>query len=117
MNAASRVPLRRVLRGIAVLSPVVLCLPAVAQFPFPFDFGARLYPNNLVVSRSVYDNKASNVKVGQMLPPNCNLTTAGCPTPSTAQFDGTYPTVFNNDITDSNFGITSKIYLDRDFAC
>ena len=113
MNAASRVLPRRVLRGIAVLSPVVLCLPAVAQFPFPFDFGARLYPNNLVVSRSVYDNKASNVKIGQMLPPNCNLTTAGCPTPSTAQFDGTYPTVFNNVIADPSFGITSKIYLDQ----
>ena len=78
-----------------------------------FDFGGRLYPNNLVVSRSVYDNKASNVTIGEMLPPNCNLTTAGCPTPSTAQYDGAYPTVFNNVIADPSFGITSKIYLDQ----
>jgi hypothetical protein len=115
MNAASRVLSRGVLTAIAMLSPVVLCVPAVAQFPFlPFDFGARLYPNNLVVSRSVYDNKASNVVVGvTQLPPNCEKTTAGCPTPSVAQYDGTYPTVFNNDIADSNFGITSKIYLDQ----
>src|ERR1700744_2854347 len=113
MNAAPRVLSRRVLRTIALLSPVVLCVPAMAQFPGAFDFSGRLYPNNLVVSRSVYDNNASNVKIGQMLPPNCNLTTAGCPTPSTAQFDGTYPTVFNNVIADPSFGITSKIYLDQ----
>src|SRR6201996_3884997 len=113
MNASSRVLSSSVLRAITLLSPAVLCVPAVAQSPFPFDFGSRLFPNNLVVSRSVYDNRASNVKIGQMLPPNCNLTTAGCPTPSTAQFDGKYPTVFNNDITDASFGITSKIYLDQ----
>src|ERR1700760_2975156 len=90
MNAASRVLPRGVLRAIALLSPGVLCLPAVAQFPAAFDFGGRLYPNNLVISRSVYDNKASNVVVGvTQLPPNCQLTTAGCPTPSTAQYDGT----------------------------
>jgi hypothetical protein len=106
---------RSVRRAIALLSPVVLGVPALAQFPLPlpFDFGGRLYPNNLVVSRSVYDNKASNVTIGQMLPPNCDKTTAGCPTPSTAQFDGTYPTVFNNVIADASFGITSRIYLDQ----
>ncbi len=113
MNAASGVLPRRVLRAIAMFSPIVLCVPAMAQFPLPFDFGGRLYPNNLVISRSVYDNKASSVTIGEMLPPNCNLTTAGCPTPSTAQYDGAYPTVFNNVIADPSFGITSKIYLDQ----
>src|SRR5580658_7126095 len=113
MNLVSRLLPSRVLRAVALLSPVVLCVPAMAQFPAPFDFGARLYPNNLVISRSVYDNRASNVTIGEMLPPNCNMTTAGCPTPSTAQFDGTYPTVWNNVIADANFGVTSKIYLDQ----
>src|ERR1700761_522666 len=113
MNAAPRVLPRRVLRAVALLSPVVLCVPAMAQFPGAFDFSGRLYPNNLVVSRSVYDNNANNVTIGEMLPPNCDLTTAGCPTPATAQFDGTYPTVFNNVIADPSFGITSKIYLDQ----
>ncbi len=70
-------------------------------------------PNNLVVSRSVYDNKAGNVKVGEALPPNCALTLAGCPAGSGATYDGTYPYVFNNDLYDPNFGITSKIYLDQ----
>lgn len=75
----------------------------------PADFFS---PNNLVVSRSVYDSKAGNVKVGQVLPPNRALTTAGCPT-GTAQYDGTYPTIFNNDLIDGTFGITSPIYLDQ----
>lgn len=113
MNPVSRLLPSRALGAVALLSPVVLCVPAMAQFPVPSDFGGRLFPNNVVVSRSVYDNRASNVKIGQVLPPNCNMTTAGCGTPSTAQFDGKYPTVFNNDITDASFGITSKIYLDQ----
>ena len=114
MNAVSRVLPRSVLSAIAALSPIVLCVPAMAQFPVGFDFGARLYPNNLVVSRSVYDNKASNVVVGvTQLPPNCEKTTAGCPTPSVAQYSGTYPTVWNNVIADANFGVTSRIYLDQ----
>ena len=28
-------------------------------------------PDNLVISRSVYDNNANNVMVGATLPPNC----------------------------------------------
>ena len=113
MNAGSRFLSRRARRAAAILFPVVACVPAVAQFPVPSDFGGHLYPNNLVISRSVYDNRASNVKIGEMLPPGCNLTTAGCPTPSTAQYDGKYPTVWNNVIADANFGVTSAIYLDQ----
>jgi hypothetical protein len=75
---------------------------------FPF-----LFPGNLVISRSVYDNKASNVKVGTILPPNCAATTGGCSAATGAPFDGTYPTVFNNDIYDASFGITSRILLDQ----
>ena len=68
-------------------------------------------PGNLVVSRSVYDNVAGNVTAGQtMLPPGCETTTSGC---VTANADGTYPYVFNNDVIDPNFGITSRIFLDH----
>ena len=88
-----------VLTGLAFLAPAVTGL---AQFS----------PNNLVVSRSVYDNKASNVKVGEILPPNCALTMVPCPATG-ATYDGTYPFVFNNDIVDASFGITSRIYLDQ----
>jgi hypothetical protein len=70
-----------------------------------FFFG--LLPGNLLVSRSVYDNKAATISVGTTLPPNC---TTGC---AKAIADGTYPTVFNNDTVDGSFGITSKIFLDQ----
>jgi hypothetical protein len=75
--------------------------PACAQNPIVFS------PGNLVVSRSVYDNKAGNITVGQTLPPNC---TNSC---VTATNDGTYPTVWNNALVDGSFGITSKIFLDQ----
>jgi hypothetical protein len=68
-------------------------------------------PGNLVVSRSVYDNNPNNVKVGQLLPPFCQITTAGCA--GNAINDGTYPYVWNNDTVDGSFGITSKLFLDQ----
>jgi hypothetical protein len=71
-------------------------------------------PGNLVVSRSVYDNNPDNVTVGTVLPPNCASTGVGCGTPPVmATDDGTYPTVFNNNLVDGSFGITSKIFLDQ----
>jgi hypothetical protein len=78
-----------------------------------FRHGHFFIPGNLVVSRSVYDNQASNVVVGSILPPNCAATTGGCGAPSGAPNDGTYPTVWNNDVYDGSFGITSRIYLDE----
>jgi hypothetical protein len=68
---------------------------------------SRLAPGNLLVSTSVYDNKATNVTVGETLPPGC---TSGC---GTAIANGLYPQVFNNDTVDSSFGITAAIVLDQ----
>jgi hypothetical protein len=68
---------------------------------------AYFYPGNLVVSRSVYDNNSNNVQVGMTLPPNC---TNSC---VQAVVDGTYPFVWNNDVVDASFGVTSKIFLDQ----
>ncbi|GLQ94049.1 hypothetical protein [Dyella acidisoli] len=73
----------------------------------------RFWPGNLVVSRSVYDNKASNVQVGEVLPPNCPPASGACGAASGAPYDGTYPYVWNNDTYDGSFGITSRIYLDQ----
>jgi hypothetical protein len=64
-------------------------------------------PGNLLVSRSVYDNDAANVQVGETLPPGC---TTGCVSATT---NGSYPYVFNNALVDKSFGITSKILLDQ----
>jgi len=68
-------------------------------------------PGNLVVSRSVYDNRTNNVTVGQVLPPNC--APALCSPATGATNDGTYPAVFNNVLYDPSFGITSRIFLDH----
>ena len=69
--------------------------------------GAFFLPGNLVLSRTVYDNNPNNVTVGMTLPPNC---TGGC---VNAVVNGSYPYVFNNDIVDASFGVTSKILLDQ----
>ncbi len=101
-------------RGFAALLLCASALPGYNPFAVAQKVAAPHFaPNNLVVSRSVYDNKAGNVKVGQVLPPNCALTLAGCPAGSGAVSDGSYPYVFNNDTYDPNFGITAKIYLDQ----
>jgi hypothetical protein len=72
-----------------------------------------LRPGNLLVSRTVYSNNPANVKVGEILPPDCAATTGGCSAPSGAPFDGTYPNVWNDVLFDASFGITSKIFLDE----
>jgi hypothetical protein len=94
------------------LTALVAILPAISQDAktSPRVF---FYPNNLVVSRSVYDNKASNVTKGQILPPNCASTQGGCSASSGAPYNGFYPSVWNNVIYDGSFGITSKIFLDQ----
>jgi hypothetical protein len=74
------------------------------------DDGINLSPGNLLVSRSVYDNKnPANIVAGStQLPPNC--LPANC---VTATDGGSYPQVFNNDLVDGSFGITAKILLDQ----
>jgi hypothetical protein len=108
MQTTSHPFARTLLATYAALSPVL----AAAQNT-PVNVTERLYPNNLVVSRSVYDNNAGNVTVGEILPPNCPPASGSCSAPAGAPYDGTYPTVFNNDLYDASFGITSKIYLDQ----
>jgi hypothetical protein len=99
------------LKRVAFLSLGTLAasLSATAQEP-KLEAGIHFYPGNLVVSRSVYDNNANNVKVGALLPPNCANTVGPC---VAATNNGKYPEVFNNVIPDAAFGVTSKIYLDQ----
>ena len=74
-------------------------------------------PGNIVVSRSVYGGSAAILAVGQPLPPVCP-STAACGK-ATATDSGAYPSlnssnnVWNNDIADGSFGITSPIFLDQ----
>lgn len=93
------------------LAALALPLSLTAQnFPSPWQPQQQFYPGNLVVSRSVYDNRASNVAVGQPLPPDCAPSTGGC---VAAVNNGSYPYIFNNAPVDGSFGITSRIYLDQ----
>ena len=104
------IPRRRFGRKVAAAIALAASLAAMAEDK---KDKKHFQPENLVVSRSVYDNKASNVVVGMILPPNCKNTTGKCGKASGAPFDGTYPTVWNNDAYDGSFGITSKIFLDQ----
>src|SRR5271165_2170528 len=97
--------LRASARRLAMVSLTVMAGAVVASAQTYFQ------PGNLVVSRSVYDNNPNNVYVGEVLPPNCAQTQAGCN--GTATNNGTYPYVWNNDLVDSSFGITAKILLDQ----
>jgi hypothetical protein len=91
---------------LATLAGVVLATAAFVGVNA--NAGEHLFaPGNLLVSRSVYDNNAGTVQVGMALPPGC---TSGC---GSASSDGTYPSVWNNDLADASFGITSKIFLDQ----
>jgi len=78
-----------------------------------FDPRPDLIPGNLVVSRSVYDNLAGNVVIGTILPPNCPAASGACGAAPGAPANGLYPEVWNNDIYDANFGVTSRIFLDQ----
>jgi hypothetical protein len=68
---------------------------------------ADLQPGNLLVSRSLYIDDSGIVAGTTELPPGC---VSGC---VHANADGTYPEVFNNNLVDGSFGITSKIFLDQ----
>src|SRR5580698_7597691 len=93
--------------GTISLGVLVSGIPATAQEP-ELEAGIHFFPGNLVVSRSVYDDNANNVKVGALLPPNCANTVGPC---AAATNNGKYPFVFNNVIPDPSFGGAAKILL------
>ncbi|MBR0932500.1 hypothetical protein [Bradyrhizobium jicamae] len=69
----------------------------------------RFGPGHLLLSRALFVNNAATITPGvTQLPPNCVS-----PNCVTATADGTYPTVFNNDLVDGSFGLTARIVLDE----
>jgi hypothetical protein len=63
--------------------------------------GEQLRPGNLLVSGSTY--READIQPGvTQLPPGCSA--ANC---VTATSDGAYPYVFDNDVVDGSFGVTS----------
>ena len=106
--------------------PRAVALLAMAAFALPFTLPAQdhgsgngygpqlpLSPGNLLVSRTVYDNRSTNVSVGEPLPPGCVVANVAAGSCVTAQYDGAYPYVFNNAPIDASFGITSRIFIDQ----
>ncbi len=90
---------------VASVIAVSLAIPAA---PAQAD-SSYFLPNNLLVSRVIYDNNPDNVLAGgTQLPPDCVP-----PNCVTATADGAYPTVWNNALVDGSFGITAKIILDQ----
>jgi len=105
---------RPLAQAVALLSVASLAPSAIAQTFTGKRDGINVFlPNNLVVSRSVYDNNAANVSVGGILPPGCAKTSAPCAAGTGAPYNGEYPYVFNNDTYDGSFGITARIFLDQ----
>jgi hypothetical protein len=101
--------------------------------PQDSDRGFQFIPGTLVVSRSVYEGKASTITIGETLPLGCQggltgltvnvPTTTGGTTPvivpcGVASDNGEYPNLFdthnvwNNANSDPSFGVTSPIFLD-----
>lgn len=72
---------------------------------------------NIVVSRSVYTGSAATLAAGQPLPPVCPSTADCGTTPATDS--GAYITatttnnVWNNNLVDGSFGVTSPLFLDQ----
>jgi hypothetical protein len=100
-----RSPHSHTIEYLAVLVVAVLA----ATFAVSADDGdGHFQPGNLVVSLSQYHNDPDNVTIGMSLPPNCVS-----PNCVAAQYDGSYPAVFNNAVADANFGVTSRIFLDQ----
>ena len=110
----------RLLGGLAVMAIGLTIGPGASASPghghrfgfgdghrFEHRGGFRFGPGNLLISRSVYDDNPANVQVGEPLPPGC---VSEC---GTATTDGAYPYVWDNDLADGSFGITSKIFLDQ----
>ncbi len=96
----------------AVVTVTALCGAIVASGPSARadgvpGLGPGFLPGNLVVSESFYTPDPGIVAGKTQLPPGC---TTGC---VTATAGGTYPQVFNNDLVDANFGVTSRVFLSQ----
>jgi len=114
-NHRSRLPAsgrkrRRAALALAALGGAALSAAGAAG-PAAASAHARsfpLLPGDLLVSRSVYTGTPGLLQPGvTVLPPGC---TTGC---VTANSDGSYPQVWNNDLADPSFGVTAPVFLDQ----
>jgi uncharacterized protein (TIGR03437 family) len=96
----------------------ILCAPGLAGSAFAQTF-TGFTSGNIVVSRSVYSGGPSTLAVGQPLPPVCPATATTQCNAARATDNGAYASitstnnVFNNNLVDGSFGITSPVFLDQ----
>ena len=115
-DLASRRRRARVVAALVTASVLAGLAVASAEGDSLFGGGSDIYPGNLLIARSVYATPnivagatgPTGLTGGTQLPPGCTAGNCG-----SANTNGTYPQVFNNDEADSHFGITSPIYLDQ----
>jgi hypothetical protein len=105
---ASRAPDRSCAFRLYLGAALIIFALGSGSVAFAQSGSAYFLPNNLLLSRVIYDNNPNNVVVGMQLPPGC--APANC---VTATANGSYPQVFNNALVDGSFGITAKIILDQ----
>jgi hypothetical protein len=105
-SRARRLGLRAAAISVSLAAVAGLGSPAQAASPSRGRGAGGLQPGNLLISRSVYDTPSITPGV-TTLPAGC---VTGC---ALANSDGTYPYVWNNDLVDPSFGVTSRIYLDQ----
>jgi hypothetical protein len=100
-----RAALRTIL-SLAAAGAVALSASAPALASGGEHGSGSLSRGGLLVSRSEY--QMADIQPGvTVLPPGC---VSGC---ATANTNGAYPYVFNNDLIDASFGVTSPILLDQ----
>jgi len=95
-------------------SVTIFAIPAAADAAPGFG-GSRdaLAPGNLLVTTGVWTTNADIAAGTTQLPPNCATANPAYVSCGTAVAPGTYPIVFNNDVSDGSFGVTEPIVLDE----
>jgi hypothetical protein len=92
----------------------IAAVPSAAHAAPPFGRGHDLFtPGNLLVTTGVWTTNADITPGSTQLPPNCATANPTYVTCGTAVAPGTYPIVFNNDVSDGSFGVTQPIVLDE----
>ncbi len=92
----------------------IFAIPAAADAASGFGGGHyALTPGSLLVTTGVWTTNADITAGTTQLPPNCATANPAYVTCGTAVAPGTYPIVFNNDVSDGSFGVTEPIVLDE----
>ena len=118
MNVTRRRIRRRRLAVAASLAAVagsvtIFAIPAAADAAAGFGGHDALTPGNLLVTTGVWATNADITAGTTQLPPNCATANPAYVTCETAVAPGSYPIVFNNDVSDGSFGVTEPIVLDE----